>query len=74
MEQGNSMTRFWRLILRLTQKRCKHNYSEVKADILEGDVPGTQVLWCETCGAIGIRRLSVAAPVTFREPRPDYYK
>ena len=65
------MNKFWRLLLRLAQKRCRHSYSEVKADILEGDTPNLNVLWCECCGAFALKRNNNRSE--FRRPRPDYF-
>jgi hypothetical protein len=55
-------------------RRCKHDGSEVAADILEGaamhapERPGDyEVKWCRMCGAYRTTYMR-----EFRQPRPDW--
>lgn len=48
--------------------RCKHPDYAVRADILEGDIPGEAVLWCGYCGAF-----KRSNGWEFRRPRPVWH-
>ena len=68
------MSRFWKWLLGLAQKRCTHPADAVKADLLEGHCKnGMRVEWCKVCGAVHVVCRCNLPQKALRRPRPDWH-
>ena len=64
------MSKLFRLVLELLQRRCRHDPRYVSADIHEGRFDDIEVAWCRTCGAFQMKLEN--GRTDWREPRPTW--
>lgn len=51
------------------QVKCPHEPRYVRADVLEGDVPGREVHWCYRCGAYKVSVYMTGMQTEWRQPK-----